>query len=276
MLRLRMYIGLALVLTVAALPSAAQNARVTVAHGIPGADVDPSLDPVLPVDVLVNDEICLLTGFTFGEFAGPVELPAGDYDIEIKLANPADPCGNPTAIGPATVPFQAGENATVIAHLAEDGALTASKFVDDLSGLGVGLGRVVVHHTAAAPAVDIKLRRDLAEIVVPDFANGDQAAAEVRPGEYELTIGPAGQGLVVFGPATVRFRPFQVSRVYAVGSLDNATFTLLRNDVLVTPAFLSERFGPFLADRPGIAAKSESKLATVLRSLVDRWRARFN
>jgi hypothetical protein len=102
----------------------AHAANVRVAHGIPGQDL--GADPALPVDVLVNDSICLLEGFTFGEFAGPVELAPGTYNIKISLAStPA--CSNPPVIE-ADVPFDAGEDATVIAHLSEAGDPTASKF----------------------------------------------------------------------------------------------------------------------------------------------------
>jgi hypothetical protein len=103
----------------------AHAANVRVAHGIPGQDL--GADPALPVDVLVNDSICLLEGFTFGEFAGPVELDPGTYNIKISLASPSDACSNPPVIE-ADVPFDAGEDATVIAHLSEAGDPTASKF----------------------------------------------------------------------------------------------------------------------------------------------------
>jgi len=101
------------------------NALVYVIHGIAGQDLD--LSPDLPVDVAVDDG-CILEGFAYGQVAGPLELPTGTYDIDISLADNDNPCSNLPVIE-AEVPFDAGEIAIVIAHLAEDGTPTASKFV---------------------------------------------------------------------------------------------------------------------------------------------------
>jgi hypothetical protein len=88
--------------------AATESASVRVAHGIPGQDL--GLDQALPVDVLVNDSICLLEGFTFGEFAGPVELDPGTYNIKISVADPASPCSDAPVVN-ADVMFEEGEDA---------------------------------------------------------------------------------------------------------------------------------------------------------------------
>ena len=144
----------------AANPAAAQAqpAKVYAIHGIPGGDL--GLDPALPVDVAVNGA-CALTNFRFGEIRGPLSLPAGSYTFEIKLNLGGAACSGLTAIGPAVVPFAAGETATLIAHLTEAGSPTASKFVNDVSKTGAGRARLVAHHTAAAPAVDVVVSRDI-------------------------------------------------------------------------------------------------------------------
>lgn len=201
-------------------------AKVYVVHGIPGSDL--GLDPALPVDVLVDDALCLLDGFSFGDVAGAVELPEGTYNIKIGLADEDQPCSQGPVIE-ADVPFVSGETASVVAHLTADGAPTASKFSHDLSFARAGRARVSVQHTAAAPAVDLLLARNNSpfspRVVVGDFVNGDQAEAVVRPGRWNVSIGPAGTPVVVFGPAAVRFKPFRGYLVWAVGSVESGSFT---------------------------------------------------
>lgn len=200
-------------------------AMVYVIHGIPGADL--GLDPALPVDVAIDGQ-CAIAGLVFGDIVGPVALPAGDYLVEISLASDP-PCDNPAVIS-AVVPIIAGENATIIAHLTEGGVPTASKFVNDVSKTGPGLARVAVRHTAAAPAVDVYVARPgpmSPGIVIENLMNPEEATAEFRPGNWWVSIAPAGEMDLVFGPVQVRLSPFTGYAVYAVGSLTNETFTLI-------------------------------------------------
>jgi hypothetical protein len=206
-------------------------AQVYVVHGIPGFDLGLDANE-LPVDVLVDDALCLLEGFEFGQIEGPVPLSEGTYNFKISLANMDEPCSNDAVIT-ADVPFEEGENATVIAHLTEDFAPTASKFMNDFSSTEPGRARLVAHHTAAAPTVDIDVRREAIRLsqglTFEDVSNGDQAAEEVRPGEWNVNVLLPDTNVVAFGPTVVNLRPFTAYLVYAVGSLDNGTFTYLIN-----------------------------------------------
>lgn len=219
------------VLVGATSPLAAQNASVRIVHGIPGADVSPRLDPALPVDVLVNDSICLLQGFTFGSISGPYTLPAGTYDIKIFVADTLAPCSGSAAIA-APVPLGAGENVSIVAHLNEAGGLTASKFVNDVSPTGEGMSRIIAHHLAAAPAVDVTIRTGFPpmQATVPGATNGAQAAAEVPEGGVTIGIAPAGTGTGIFA-RILRTSPGLSYTVYAVGSLANGTFTLIAEPI---------------------------------------------
>jgi hypothetical protein len=206
------------------------DASAYVVHGIPGQDLD--LDPALPVDVSV-DGMCALPGFTFGEIVGPISLPEGIYAIAISLENGDEPCANDPVIE-AEVELMGGTSYSIVAFLTEDGAPTAGLFTNDLSPTGRGKARVIAHHTAAAPPVDISVRRDnpwSPGLDILNFANGDQAAAEVRPGEWYVSFAPAGTDVVVFGPAMVQFKPFSAYLVFAVGSVDTGSFTLLTENV---------------------------------------------
>jgi hypothetical protein len=216
--------------------SASDSASVRVAHGIPGQDL--GANPALPVDVLVNDSICLLEGFTFGEFAGPVDLAPGTYNIKISLASSPACSGTPVIEG--DVPFGAGEDATVIAHLSEAGDPTASKFTNDLSRTGSVKSRLTVHHTAAAPTVDVEVRRPSRfgrTLNIDDFSHGDQASAQAWPGRWKVSISPAGSSDPVFGPAPFNAKPFRTYLIYAVGSVDTGSFTLLVEPVRTGSGF---------------------------------------
>jgi hypothetical protein len=215
------------VLTFAVVSAAGHQAIVYVGHGIPGESL--GLPNELPVDVLVNDTICLLEGFEFGEFSEPVSLDAGTYNIKISLAS--DPACSGDPVIEADVTFDAGKTYTVFAHLTADGAPTASVFENDVSSAVAGYTRLTVRHTAAAPAVDIKLFRGWGRGrmvgLIEGLMNPEQAGPlNIRPGAYEALILAAGTDIEVLG-VPVELKPHKSYIVYAVGSLDPNTFTVL-------------------------------------------------
>jgi len=207
--------------------SMAEKAKVFVIHGIPGDDL--GLDSDLPVDVAVNGA-CALQAFKFGEVVGPLRLDPGVYNIKISVANADVPCGNDAVID-ANVPIMAGENVTIIAHLTEDGAPTASKFTNDASPTGNAKSRVILHHCAAAPVVDAMLMRgnpDLTPInnTVGQFKNGDKAAWDTWNGAWTLSFAPFGTGTVVFSKHLVT-KNKRITLAYAVGGIATGTFTVI-------------------------------------------------
>jgi hypothetical protein len=239
----------ALTILTAALASAdAHLALVSVGHGIPGTDLGQPLE--LPVDVIV-DGACLLQDFEFGYFAGPVELDPGTYSVAVALSDEdPDTCNGTVVIGPVDLTFEAGNNVTIFAHLTADGqpgpagvdvlelGITASVFDNDVSDVVAGHTRLTVRHTAWAPAVDILLNRGwIRGRLIGEFEgleNPDQIGPEdLRPGAYAVSIFPAGGDEPVFQvPATEDDRPLvthphRSQIVYAVGSLENETFTLM-------------------------------------------------
>lgn len=206
------------------------ESMVYVVHGIPGQDL--GLDPDLLVDVSVNGA-CALENFAFGDIVGPITLPADMYDIAISLANEDDPCGNDPVIE-ASVELMGGVNYSIVAYLDDGGSPTAGLFENDVTPTGRGKARLIVQHTANAPAVNISVRRDGPKspgLDIYDFMNGDQAAAEVRPGEWNVEIAPAGSDIAVFGAVTVKLSPYAAYLVYAVGSVDTGSFTLLLEQI---------------------------------------------
>lgn len=170
-----------------AVPAAAQNAYVYAAHGIPG-------DNGFPVDIAVNGT-CAITGFTFGSVAGPLSLPAGTYNVGIFAANTVTPCSGTPALSAAPM-LEAAKTYALAAHLTAGGSPTLSGFVLDVSKTAPGKGRFILHHTAAAPEVDVTVNRgegngNAPTVNVPGFANGDRVAAESRPGDWKASLSVA-------------------------------------------------------------------------------------
>jgi hypothetical protein len=232
-----LFLAVAVALTVIG-PVAASggNASVYVVHGIPGKDVNAllgtSLPDDLPVDVSVNGT-CALQGFKFGEIVGPLSLPAGAYDIQVRVADPAHPCTGFLAIDVNDLPLNAGESATIVAHLNTAGAPTASKFVNDLSRTRRAEARLVVRHTANAPAVDICLFQrgrylgSLDNLTNASLGMKGEAQIEVKRGRYEAGVFAAGTLDQVGSNIPVTLRPQTATFVFAVGSLANGTFTVI-------------------------------------------------
>jgi hypothetical protein len=211
-MKLVTFLAAAAAALVASFGAAAQAnaATVTVLHGVPG----------LTVDVYVNGDLTL-EGFEPGTITDPLELPAGDYDIEIREAG-ADPESDPAISGSASVGDDT--NASVIAHLDEAGAPTLSVFVNDVSQIGAGDARVTVRHTAAAPTVDI-----LADgsPLIEGLSNPDEAGADVPAGTYSVAVAPEGTTDAVLGPTDLTLDAGTAYFVYAIGSAEEESLDLL-------------------------------------------------
>jgi len=208
--------------------AAEPTSTITVIHGIPGADL--GLAPDLPVDVLVNGELCALTDFSFTDVSPRLELPAGTYDLEVKVSD--GECGGQTAVSAEDVAVPGGINATVVAHLDDAGAPTLSVFVNDLSATARYQHRVAVHHLANAPAVDVTATQVRQPAHPREFirlegvTNGQQGVEETWVGPYRFDIFPAGEDDAVFSaPATLIGGRYY--GIYAVGSLATGTFTVI-------------------------------------------------
>lgn len=220
-------------------------ASVYIVHGIPGQDL--GLDPSLPVDVSVNGN-CAVPNFQFGNIVGPVDLPGGSYDIAISLANADTPCSSEAVISAPGVALEDDASYSIVANLTEAGdGVTANVFLNDVTTTQGA--RVTVHHTAAAPAVDVLAgtsRRLRVASPLTNLTNGTQGQVDLRSGHLSVAVAPAGAATVVhprdireavvFGPTTLNLAPRTAYLVFAVGSLANQTFTLLVQDIDVAKA----------------------------------------
>jgi hypothetical protein len=208
--------------------AATSMSRLYVVHGINGVDL--GLGSALPVDVYVEGVGCALKGFTFRQVAGPLSLPAGSYNISIKLANAAAPCTGATAIGPAAFNLMGGKTNTIVAHLTASGAPSATMFENKVSRPAPGMTRISLAHAAFAPAVDAKISRLFGTTVtVPNVINGQQASLDTRAGIYSASLNLAGTSTRVFGPAYFLGLPSVGTFGYVVGSAANGLYLVKIN-----------------------------------------------
>lgn len=191
-------------------------ATVTLVHGIPGATVDVAVDGQV-----------VIPGFEPGAtqdlspFAGQTLT-----NVEVRVAGTED-----VVIGPvAEFPVPDAGNWSVVAHLDADGNPTITPFENNVAPTADGEGRLIVRHTAAAPAVDLVVG-DARPI--EGAANGDSAELALPAGEIAgAQLAPAGGDPIVDVP-TVDLAAGTDLIVYAVGSLDDDTFTFYTQSIEV-------------------------------------------
>jgi hypothetical protein len=191
--------------------AAADPASVSVVHGIPNT----------PVNVFVNGKLTL-RNFKPGAIAGPLSLPTGSYQVRVFPAANTAGTGNPVISATAQVP--AGANVSLVAHLDASGKPALTPFVNDVSRLPAGQARLVVRHTAAAPAVDVRAG---GTPVIRGLTNPQQRELSLPAGSVRADVVLAGTSTVVIGPATVNLAEGSATIVYAVGSATQKTLGLV-------------------------------------------------
>ena len=192
--------SLALIAALSSLPAAAQSARLFVFHGIPGLGTK--------VDVYANDG--KLFTFDYGDIQGPLDVPPGNYKLEVK------PEGQATVLLTATAGVVAGGNYSVIAHLKEDLNPTLSLFANDLSPLPAWKTRLAVRHTAGAGAVDLMLSRGFFPLArFKGLTNPNEILEELRAGRYQASLFAAGTRTRIAGPAQLTLLPGKFTQVFA-------------------------------------------------------------
>jgi hypothetical protein len=189
---------------------AADNAQVSILHGVPGATVD----------VYANGN-ALLKNFKPGTLTDPQSLPAGSYDLKVVKAG--DGADGDAVIKADNVKVPGGANITVVAHLNEDGDPSLTPFVNDVSKIPAGKARITVRHTAAAPAVDVRAGGDP---VFTNLSNPNEKSAEVDAGTVKADVVLKGTDDVVIGPASLNLAEGTSTIVYAWGSAEDDNLKL--------------------------------------------------
>lgn len=196
-------------------PAAADgHIRIHLIHGIPGVDVD--------VEAGGSN---VFEDFSFQDTQDLSALAGQTLEgLKVKVAGT-----DTVAIDAGDVALPSDGNLSVIAHLDADGAPTLSIFSNDESSTDAGQGRLTVRHTAAAPAVDILANGNVAFENVP---NGEGGSADLAAGTISASVVPTGASEpVVIGPADLPITEGASLIVYAVGSLEDGTLTVLTESI---------------------------------------------
>ncbi|WP_433717500.1 DUF4397 domain-containing protein [Actinoplanes sp. CA-051413] len=197
-----------------ATPAFAATSQVSVVHGIPGQNVD----------VYVNGKKTL-PDFAPGKVAGPLSLEEGSYDI--ALTKPGDDISKALLkVDDAEIP--GGANISLVAHLSEDGEPALTPFANDVKKVAAGQARIIVRHTAAAPAVDVRAG---GKPVFEDLTNPKEAKADLPAGSVEADVVLAGTDTVAIGPADLNLKEGTATIVYAVGSAEDKTLDLVTQTI---------------------------------------------
>ncbi|MET0492727.1 MAG: DUF4397 domain-containing protein [Actinoplanes sp.] len=197
-----------------AAPALAATSQVSVVHGIPGQDVD----------VYVNGKKTL-PDFKPGTVAGPLKLEEGSYDI--ALTKPGEDISKALlTVDDAAVP--GGANISLVAHLTADGKPALTPFANNVKKIAAGQARLIVRHTAAAPAVDVRAG---GKPVFSDLTNPKEAEADLPAGTVSADVVLAGTDDVAVGPADLDLKEGTATIVYAVGSAEDKSLDLVTQTI---------------------------------------------
>ncbi len=201
-------------LAIAAPAMAQSGATITLIHGIPDADVD----------VVVDGEV-VFENYKFGEMQDLSALAGATLTgLTVVLT------GTDTAvIGPIDFDVPASGNYTVIANLDASGTPALNAYANDTSAIEAGNGRLTVRHDAAAPVVDVKAD---GAVAFSNLSNPNEASADLPAATYSVEVVPTGADEpVVIGPADIAVKDGESLIVYAVGSLDDESLTVLTQSI---------------------------------------------
>jgi hypothetical protein len=200
--------------TVLPVSAQAPEARIHLLHGIPGVavDVEAGGEPVFE-------------GFEFGDTQDLSALAGQTLPgLQVKVAGTDD-----VAIDAGDVALPESGNYTVVAHLDDAGTPALAVFANDTAAIAAGQGRLTVRHAAAAPAVDVLANGTAA---FSDVVNGAEGSADLPVGTISASVVPAGQTEpVVIGPADLAIEDGTSLVVYAVGSLEGESLTVLTESI---------------------------------------------
>jgi hypothetical protein len=207
--------ALALMTTGGSAPAGAQSgARIHLIHGIPDT----------PVDVVAGGEV-VFGNFNFRDTQDLSALAGQTLTgLQVRLAGT-----DTVAIDAGDVTLPASGNVSIIANLDAAGTPALNVFTNDTSAIPAGQGRLVVRHTAAAPAVDIRAN---GAVAFANVTNPNEGQTDLPAGTISADVVPAGASEpVVIGPADLPITEGGTLIVYAVGSLDAGTLTTITETI---------------------------------------------
>lgn len=200
-----------------------QNPTVYALHASPNA---PAVDLVAGNTKLVDD-------ISFGGLSAPVQVPPGQYKIDVY---PHGGSGTPAASGNVG-PLQPGERYLAVATGFVGGtpAFTIDSYAEAFQLDGAASARLrAVHASPDAPTVDIGVvdARQLSPVLVPNLSfsqSSDGAGLDLAAGQFTLGVAPNGSDSNVVASFAIGTAPGVRAFGVAAGSLTShgAPFQLL-------------------------------------------------
>lgn len=197
------------------------DAFVRVVHASPDAPA---------VDIWVNGAVAI-PDLAFGEATDWIPLPADSYDVAVAPAGAAPDA----AVIEATLSLDAGVYYTVAAVGFLDD-IGAQIYTTDVDGLAADQARVrVIHASPDAPAVDVAVADG--PVLIEGLAFPDASdTLDVAAGAYDLEVLAAGTDVVALDLPGVGLAAGVVYDIFAIGSLEDGTLTVLPLTTVVSDA----------------------------------------
>ena len=219
MRRLTLAVGgvLAAVAALATAPAAQAQSTGTiyVVHGIPNTPVDVYVDGQRAID-----------DFAPGASQGPLDLPSGSHQVALFAADAPDGSGTPVLSGQRRPPGRRKRHPGR-APDASPANRPSPRSSTTCRQAAAGQARLVVRHTAAAPAVDVLAA---GTPVISGLTNPNEKALEVPAGTVTAAVAAAGTTRPVIGPADLNLKEGTATFVHAIGSLQDNTLSLVAHD----------------------------------------------
>jgi len=228
--RIRVSLQLAAVcLLLGAYGLAAETSYLYIVQGIPGRDISDTLNPGLPIDVLLNGESCQPRELTFGTSNGPFSFSPGTYEVQISQSNTLAPCTN-TPIIDSQVTLAPGATVSAVTAISS-GQPTLLKLTDDLAAITPGNARFVFANAADAPALQATLTLVGGKNKYTVTASsGKQQAITLPEGVYLVQVVVAGKSTVL-ASEQVGLIGQSATFTYAAGEATNNVLGLISRTV---------------------------------------------
>jgi len=186
---------------------AADNGEIYFIQGLPGVQVDVSIDGH---SVAKNLKTAALVG--------PFKVAGGERTVTVQS-------GGKTLLQ-RKVSIKAQSSSDVVVHLpAKDtGAAIITAYRNNLWSVPKDKAALTVSHTAAVPAADIQVNN---KVLFQDISNGESLSLVVPVATYKVGIVPTGKDKpYYFGPVDLTVKGGALNRVYAIGDPSKKTMNV--------------------------------------------------
>jgi hypothetical protein len=219
----------ALALLCAALSTASLASSIYIVQGVAGRNFAEATDPAFPVDVLLNDEVCYVHGLAYGTISGPLTFFPGTHNIKVSIANTLAPCTEAPLID-SNVTLDKHEDLSAVITLDPNGKPALVTFVNNMTPVAAGMGRVLLAQAADAPALQVTLQNIATNKVYKYTVNpGALLDVTLPAGAYNATISQGGTTFIASSPVDLFSQ--SATLLYTIGEATNNTLNLVSRSI---------------------------------------------